>query len=98
VVQGTWYGVRDAHCSARVSGFSLTCGSLMFVGSVDQERKAYIHLLLYPHGSDITSQDPNMYNVLQYIQVHNVHTLFTNQRRPRPQGVAYPRAVRGLCR
>ena len=42
-------------CCARVAGCCLTCGSLMFVGSVDQERKVYIHLLLYPHGSDITS-------------------------------------------
>jgi len=57
-----------------------------------------IYIYYYIHtGQTQTSQDPNMYNVLQYIQVHNVHTLFTNQRRPRPQGVAYPCAVRGLC-
>jgi len=43
----------------------------MFVGSVDQERKAYIHLLLYPHGSDITSQDP------KYVQSITIYTGFT---------------------
>jgi len=43
----------------------------MFVGSVDQERKAYIHLLLYPHGSDITSQDT------KYVQSITIYTGFT---------------------
>ena len=40
----------------------------MFIGSVDQERNAYIYLLLYPHGSDTNISRP------KYVQCTTIYT------------------------